>query len=232
MSDYNQVPFDPNYGGFADAEFAENAEPRCPCILLLDTSTSMAGQAISELNDGLASFKDELMADSLAAKRVEIAIVRFGPVKVVNDFQLAADFQPTFLTTTGDTPMGAAIERSIEMLRERKDSYRRNGIAYYRPWIFLITDGSPTDAWQNAARLVKEGEGSKAFMFFAVGVKGSNMDILKQISVRDPLRLHGLRFRDLFSWLSSSLGAVSHSSPGELVPMKNPAAPGGWGYVE
>lgn len=220
----DQVPFNA-------AAFADNPDPRCACLLLLDTSGSMAGKPISELNQGLLAFKDELLADSLAMKRVEIGIITFGPPTVVAEFQTVHTFQPPTLAASGDTPMGAAIELGIAMVQQRKNSYKQAGISYYRPWIFLLTDGAPTDGWQAAAAKVKEGEQAKAFSFFAVGVEGANMDVLGQIATRKPLALKGMRFRDLFLWLSSSLSSVSSSRVDEQVGLKNPAAPDGWASV-
>ena len=79
---------------FGTDDFALNPEPRCPCVLLLDDSGSMSGQPITQLNEGLKPFRNELAADPLASKRVEMAVITFGPVHVATEFETATVFPP------------------------------------------------------------------------------------------------------------------------------------------
>lgn len=217
-------------------EFADNPEPRCASLLILDISSSMQGERIRQLNEGLVTYKDELAADPLARKRVEIAIVTFGgTVEVAQHFMNPDGFLPPALTVRGDTPMGQAVVTSLDLLDARKREYRDNGVGYYRPWVFLLTDGGPTDVnsphWAEAIERVKAGEAAKAFSFFAVGVEDADMERLKQLSVREPLRLKGLQFRSLFQWLSNSQQSVSRSTPGDKVLLLPPTTPDGWAEV-
>ena len=217
----------------ADAvEFAENPEPRCPCVLLVDVSGSMQGAPIAALNEGLRAFKNDLARDALAARRVEVAIVTFGSdVQVVQDFITADLFEPPVLTAEGSTIMGTAIHQALDLLQARKTQYRTNGVAYYRPWVFPITDGEPQGeephVIEQAAERIRDEEAGKRVAFFAVGVENANMDRLRSIVVRTPVRLIGLNFVEMFVWLSRSTQAVSHSKVDEQVALPPP----GWGTV-
>ena len=217
---------------FDNVEFdTSNPEPRCPCILLLDTSGSMAGEPISELSQGLKTFKDALLTDELAMLRIELAIVTFGDsVAITQDFISADHFTPPTLQAGGLTPMGAAIELGLDMLEGRKQVYKSNGTSYYRPWIFLVTDGVPTDSWQAPAQAAQQAEAKNKLAFFTVGVEDADMAVLAQIASpnRPPLHLKGLDFREMFIWLSASLNSVSHSRPGTQVSLPSPS---GWGAI-
>lgn len=212
----------------AEIEFI-NADPRCACVLLLDTSGSMNGEPIRLLNDGLRAFQAELQGDSLASRRVEIAVVSFGSggVQTVQSFVTAGGFVAPDLQSGGDTPMGAAIHLALDLVKHRKSTYKSQGVLYYRPWVFMITDGGPTDEWQSAARRIKEDEAANAVSFFAVGVGGANMQRLSEIAVRTPMKLDGLKFVELFVWLSQSQKRVSASKVGEQTALP----PVGWGSV-
>jgi len=226
MNQLTQVPF-------GDISFVDNPEPRCPCVLLLDTSGSMGGAPIDQMNAGLRQFQHEIASDPLASKRVEVAIVTFGPVRVQQDFVTADQFQAPSLGVEGGTPLGEAIHEALELIKLRKQQYQANGVAYYRPWIFLVTDGAPTDEWGSAARAVHAAENSKSLAFFPVGVDGADFQVLKQLSPRAPIKLRGLAFGELFQWLSNSLSGVSKSGVGDALRLPAPnTAPNGWAVIE
>ncbi len=211
-------------------EFVDNPENRCPVILLLDTSRSMTGEPLRELTRGLEVFKSEVQKDTQASLSLEVAIIEFGKsVRLAQDFVIVEDFDPPLLQADGLTPMGEALDYALTLLDERKATYRDHGIQYYRPWVFLITDGAPTDEWELGAQRLHTAEQENKLLFFAVGVEGAEMNTLKQIAPphRPPVMLHGLDFRSLFVWLSSSMRRVSQNQVGEVIVLP----PVGWGQI-
>lgn len=222
-------------------EVAHPTQPHCATVLVLDMSGSMSGDKIRQLNEGIRFFIDDVSSDDLARKRVDLAVITFGgQVETAHNFSSMDDFQPLALQADGGTPMGEAILLAVDMVKARKQSYQELGTDYFRPWIFLITDGEPTDMkpgdelWERAAGAVTDGENNREFLFFTVGVEPADMEMLKQIAPaeRPPLYLRPGRFREMFMWLSRSQQKVSASRVGEQVALEDPTGPQGWAQIE
>lgn len=220
-------------------EIGNPTQPHCATVLLLDTSGSMDGEKIAELNRALVRFKDETIKDDLARLRMDLAVLTFGGViHLVQDFCSIEDFEPPTLIAQGGTPMGQAILQAADMIEKRKQQYKAKGIDFYRPWIFMITDGSPTDMqpgdvkWNEATNRIHRGEAEKKFMFFAVAVEPADTTTLAGIAppTRPPVKLIGRRFVEMFQWLSRSQAKVSSSKVGDSIQIENPIA-AGWGQV-
>jgi uncharacterized protein YegL len=129
------------------------------------------------------------------------------------------------------THMGAGIHKALDILQARKAQYRANGVVYYRPWIFLITDGAPQGEAESiieeAAKRLRDDEAGRKVAFFAVGVEGADMARLSKVAVRSPVKLNGLNFVEMFVWLSASMQRVSQSRVDDQVALPPP----GWGVV-
>ena len=203
-------------------EFADNPEDRCACVLLLDTSGSMAGNRIRMVNDAIKHFKDEVSNDRLTALRVEVAIVAFNhQVSLVQDFVTVRNFQPPELSAIGGTKMAAAINLALDTLDQRKKQYRSNSIGYYRPIVLLLTDGrpehdTPEEIDQAIARIAQE-EGGRHVAFFAFGLDRSDMPMLAKFTTpqRPALHVQDADIDRIFQWLANSVSQISSSQPGE-----------------
>lgn len=196
-------------------DLIENPSSRCACMLVLDTSGSMDGAPIAELNQGLAEFLRTLKDDEVASFSVELCIISTGsgtPRKEL-DFTIANNVMHIApLSAYGGTPLGQAVTMALDGLEQRKQSYKSAGVPYFQPWLVLISDGEPTDAWTQAAsraRIMSEG---KKLVVLPIGVAGANLQKLGECSNRGAKELNGLKFREFFLWLSASMSRVSASA--------------------
>lgn len=192
------------------AEFATNPQQRCACVLLLDTSGSMAGERIAALNSGLRMLVEEVRKDALATKRADIAILTFdSEVKLVQDFRNVDKFEAPTLTAQGQTFLGAGIREALKRLTARKQEYDDHNIPFYRPWLFIMTDGEPAGepegTVEEASALLTRAQAEKRVTVFPIGVGDANLATLARIAKpAEPKRLDEAKFAQFFVWLSRS----------------------------
>lgn len=215
-------------GSLDSIKFADNPEPRCSCVILLDVSNSMSGERIRELNHALQRFEKDIKDSTLKASRSDIAVVAFNhETWVVKDFTNGHDFKAPTLSASGGTRMSSAIHKALDMCETRKETYRRNGIAYYRSMILLLTDGRPElDSYQEKAavadRLLDE-ENAKKVACFGFGVIDADLDEMNRILVRKAWPLErSTQIGGVMEWLSNSLAVVSQSQTNEQVSLPDP----------
>ena len=212
---FNEVP-----GGGISAP----GEAHMACVLLLDTSGSMVGDPINSLNKAINDFKEQTSMDELAQKRVDIAIIEFNDTaRVVQEFTPLSMMQPVTLSATGCTAMGAGIELAIGKVKERNRFYASMGTPCYKPWIFMITDGAPTDDISNARQRIidEESKGTHGKLkFWAVGVPGYSKDTLTSLTKRC-IALDEANFKGIFDWLSESMVTISVSRVDENPQLSN-----------
>lgn len=198
-------------------------EPHLACALLLDTSGSMFGSAIESLNEGIRRFKEQVLLDPVASRRVDVAIVTFSDeVKIVSDFVPVKNMPTPELQAYGRTEMAGGIQTAIDLVKQRTQMYAQMGTPCHKPWIFMITDGKATsvdqDMVQAAERiLMEESKGNYGHLtFWALGIGSYDPEQMFSLTNR-VMELRDQNFNGIFDWLSESMSTISQSHVGEGV---------------
>ena len=214
-----------------DLVLQDNTSQRLPCVVVLDGSTSMSGEAITNLNAGLKVLEKELKSDDIASMRVQLLIIRIGgfsDAEIIVDWTDAIDFEAPDIEANGTTPLGKGVDLALSEIEKQKLKYRENQIPYNRPWLFVITDGSPTDnGWEKSAQKACEAEKKDKVVIFTIGTDGANFENLDRFSSRGALMLKNLDFKELFIWLSQSVSVGSQTELNSSAQL--PAA--SWGVI-
>lgn len=183
---------------------------KIPICLVLDTSGSMTkGNNIRTLNENLQGFLDFVRSNSKSRRIADISIVVMGGgVEVFTEYQSIdnINFEKPF-EAHGSTPMGEAMNIALDLLLDRREFYRNNEIEHYKPIILLMSDGFPTDLYQDAARRTSEMVMNKEIKLYPVGI-GDEFDarMMREFSpVITPKVIHSKdEFALLFQLLSQS----------------------------
>jgi uncharacterized protein YegL len=211
--------------------------------LLLDTSDSMrASGGIQQLNQALPGLGTALVGNPSIARSGEIAVITFGRdgVQVRNPaatkafdpghpFVPVREFNPARLEAGGVTPMTEAIRTGLRVLSDYKTDLRQKGISMaYRPLMFVVTDGYPTDTsgslsddYRSLLPALRERERLKQLLFYAIGVDGANERILMELAPTPGQhhKLAGLDFASVIQLVSTSVEKATElaDQPAEVI---------------
>ena len=217
------------------SETPRNKDQKCPIVLVLDTSGSMEGTALDELNIALQKFKDEILADPMLSNRMEVGIVCFDDdarVERAIDLISTETIMPT-LTTGGTTNLVAGMKTAMQIIEDRKVFYKSNNEQYYRPFICLVTDGVPTNTVEEIDGLdneIQQMADYKKFVFIPFGVGDADMAMLAKLAAQTAdqrLKEKAVAwkmtnfesFAKVFAFVSSSISAAMVQGAAQTVQM-------------
>ena len=196
--------------------------PHMACLLLLDTSGSMAMESergtrpIDELVKAVNRFKTEVCKDPATRAILDVAIVEFSTdVRIVQEFVPIEYMEPVSLEAQGGTNMTKGLRTAIDMVAERRHLYTNFGGAYC-PWIVMITDGYPSDSIDDIAEEILVLDQMDKLRLWSLAVEGADVSLLMKLGHgKRVLALNGYDFTGFFDWLHKSMASISVSSPGE-----------------
>ncbi|WP_434309862.1 vWA domain-containing protein [Hominifimenecus sp. rT4P-3] len=197
-----------------------------PVLLLCDTSWSMNGMPIQNVNASVNRFAADVCKDPKAAGLVDIAVMSFNDAPaIVQEWRPITKMQPVQFSAGGNTNLSAALDMAVKKVRERGHLYEENGIEVKMPYIILITDGYGGDVTA-IAQEIKKRVADKKMQLWVLAVKGYSKETVAKLTdgkrVFELVHEDGYDFTEFFDLMAVSVKAVSTSSPDQKIHVDNP----------
>lgn len=209
----SNIPFDPS-------KFTAAKAKPLPVILLLDVSGSMGGEKIRNLNDAVRDMLEVFRDTENSETEIWVAIITFGDqVKLHQKLVSAGQIQWQDLSAGGSTPLGVALQMAKAMI-EDKDIVPSRA---YRPTVVLVSDGQPTDDWENPLkRFISDGRSGKCDrMAMAIGAQADET-VLGKFIEGTPNGLfyseNAKQMRDFFKFVTMSVTIRTKSQTPNVIP--------------
>ncbi|MBF0233885.1 MAG: VWA domain-containing protein [Desulfamplus sp.] len=183
---------------------------RLPVYLVLDTSGSMAGQPIEAVKKGVQLLASTLRQDPYALETACISVITFNTeAQQITPLTDIITFQPPDIKAQGITSLGAALKLLAEKIGQEVVKTTPEKRGDWKPLIFIMTDGAPTDDWQSGLKELKKIK-TGIIVCCAAG-NDARIDVLKQISevVVELKTADTEAIKKFFQWISASISTTS-----------------------
>lgn len=208
----------------------QSLERRLPFYLLLDTSESMVGEPLNAVEQGLKLLCADLKNDPTAIETAWLSVITFSRhAHRILPLTEVLNFNPPKLTVGPGTCLGEALDLLVKALKTEVRTSTPTQKGDWKPIVFLLTDGMPTDDWQTALKRFKTETARMGLNIIAVGC-GEEVDVnfLRQVTPSVLLMKNATAgdFKAFFKWVSTSVSRVSVGVTNEGKGVEMPAPPG------
>jgi uncharacterized protein YegL len=183
---------------------------RLPVYLLLDTSGSMSGEPIEAVKNGVQVMISSLRQNPQAIETAYISVITFDSIaQQVIPLTDVASFQMVDLKATGVTALGEALKlvsNKIDTEVARTTSEQKGD---WKPLVFIMTDGIPTDDWQSG--LLEFKKRKTGFTVACAAGSGADTKVLLQITdnVVSLDTADSQSIGKFFQWVTASISVSS-----------------------
>ena len=208
-----------NYGDYEEVAPENINESHMPVLIAGDISGSMADLPIQNVNKSINRFASDVCKDPKAAGRVDVAVIGFNDAPhIEQNWRPITEMNQVNFVAGGGTNISAALEKGVEMLRERGHLYEDVGIEVKMPYLILITDGYGGDVTE-IAKVIKQRTADRKMKLWDLAVKGYDKESVAQLTdgkrVFELVNEDGYDFSEFFDFMAVSVKAVSTSAPGQ-----------------
>lgn len=185
---------------------------RLPVYLVLDKSGSMSGDPIEAVKQGIKALLSDLKSDPQAIETAYLSIITFdSSAQQICPMTDLMSFHEPQIDAGGTTALGAALTLLMDCIEREVKKSTPEQKGDWKPLIFVMTDGQPTDSWEQAADELKSKK--VANIIACAAGSGADTSVLKRIT-DIVVELNSLKPDDLkafFKWVSSSIKTSSSS---------------------
>jgi len=183
---------------------------RLPVYLLLDTSGSMSGEPIEAVKNGVQIMISSLRQNPQAIETAFLSVITFdSTAQQIIPLTDLASFQMVDIKATGVTSLGEALKLVAHKIDTEVAKTTTEQKGDWKPLVFIMTDGIPTDDWQSGLNEFKKSK--VAFTVACAAGTGADANILKQITdnVVSLDTADSASIGKFFQWVTASIGVSS-----------------------